>query len=266
MASVSSERTARQRWVQRRIQERVLAPAGALSLATSPLSLRYRASVPLRNRQYRVRERARRMLNVTVAVVGITLTAPLMIILAALVRLTSPGPIIFKQQRVGIDRRRDAVSGTGRQRRGTDRGGRIFTMYKFRTMRVQNGPAKEVWASRNDPRITPIGGFLRATRLDELPQLFNVLKGDMNIVGPRPEQPAIFESLSEEVGNYRTRQRVLPGITGLAQVTLGYDSDVQGVRKKVDLDIQYIRKRSAAKDLLIMARTLPVMVCRKVWM
>ena len=263
---MSQPSTGRQRWVQRQIQERTTAPVGALSFDTSPLSLRFRARNQVYDRRYRLRERARRVVNVAVAIVGITLTLPLMLAVAFVVRISSPGPIIFRQKRVGIDRRRRQYAECGSHRRSENRGGKIFTMYKFRTMKITRGPAREVWASRNDPRITPLGRFLRATRLDELPQLYNVLRGDMNIVGPRPEQPQIFETLSEEVGRYRTRQRVLPGITGLAQVTLGYDTDVEGVKQKVDLDLEYIRKRSARKDLLIMARTLPVMVFRKVWM
>jgi lipopolysaccharide/colanic/teichoic acid biosynthesis glycosyltransferase len=124
-----------------------------------------------------------------------------------------------------------------------------------------------VWASKHDPRITLVGRFLRATRLDELPQFLNVLKGDMNIVGPRPEQPEIFSELHGELGwRYRDRQKVLPGITGLAQVHLGYDTDLDGVRKKVEMDLEYIRSRSATQDLTIMAKTVPVMVFKKVWM
>jgi lipopolysaccharide/colanic/teichoic acid biosynthesis glycosyltransferase len=149
--------------------------------------------------------------------------------------------------------------------RREDRGGRIFTIYKFRTMRVDSD-VREVWASREDTRVTAVGGFLRATRLDEIPQFFNVLKGDMNIVGPRPEQPGIFVRLRDELAEYRRRQGVLPGITGLAQIELGYDTDVGTVRKKVELDLEYIRRRSAVHDLAIMLRTIPVVVCRKVWM
>lgn len=204
------------------------------------------------------------MLNVCVAAVGIALTAPLMIVIAVLVKATSPGPMIFRQQRVGLDRRSPRDQDPVNRRRSRDLGGTIFTIYKFRTMTV-DASAKEVWASRHDPRVTPLGRFLRATRLDELPQFFNVLKGDMNIVGPRPEQPGIFQNLREELGTYRRRQRVLPGITGLAQIEAGYDTDIEGVKRKVDLDLEYIRTRSAAEDLLIMARTVPVMVFRKVW-
>jgi len=266
---MTSSTSTRRKRIGRQIRDRVAYNAGVLSVETSPLSLRYRAHVMMPPRHHRVRELWRRVLNVTVASVGLVLTAPLMLIIAILVRATSRGPVIFRQQRVGIDRRRveerfhDRVQD---HRRRSNTGGRIFTMYKFRTMRVQAPDAKQVWASKHDPRITPIGRFLRATRLDELPQLVNVLRGDMNIVGPRPEQPSIFESLSEEVGNYRTRQRVLPGITGLAQVSLGYDTDIEGVEKKVEKDLEYIRKRSPREDLLIMARTVPVMVFRKVWM
>ncbi len=215
----------------------------------------------------RRRDQAARVLNVVVALVGLVITAPLMLVVAAAVKLTSPGPVIFKQQRVGIDRRRNrGASDADSHRRRADRGGRIFTIYKFRTMRTDGG-ARQRWAAKDDPRITPIGKFLRATRLDELPQFFNVLKGDMNIVGPRPEQPAIFAELNGELGRrYRSRQRVLPGITGLAQVELGYDTDLDGVRRKVDMDLAYIRKRSASKDLEIMAKTVPVMVFKKVWM
>ncbi len=207
-----------------------------------------------------------RWLNVAVALLGIILTAPVMIVVALLVRITSPGPVIFTQPRVGVDRRSGRGNPTGGLgRRKSDRGGALFTIYKFRTMRTDPADG-QVWASRNDPRITPIGRFLRATRLDELPQLFNVLKGDMNIVGPRPEQPEIFENLAREVYGYRERQRVLPGITGWAQVNHGYDQCLDDVKRKVELDLEYIQRRSPSADLLIMAKTVPVMVLQKVWM
>ncbi len=220
------------------------------------------------------RDRACRILNVAAALVGIILTAPLMLLISLAVKLTSPGPAIYKQARIGLDRRRrtddrrrfDRVPRSDAfPRRRKDFGGRLFTIYKFRTMRSDRD-GSQVWASKDDPRITPVGHFLRSTRLDELPQLFNVLRGDMNIVGPRPEQPEIFEELSQSVGNYRHRQRVLPGITGLAQVSMGYDRSLDDVRKKVDFDLEYIRRRSAVEDLMIMAKTMPVMVFRRVWM
>jgi lipopolysaccharide/colanic/teichoic acid biosynthesis glycosyltransferase len=208
-------------------------------------------------------DRLRRPLNVLAAAILIVLTAPAMLVIAILVRFTSPGPVIYRQPRVGLDRRVERGPGALNPQRKRDLGGRIFTMYKFRTMYEEGDTAREVWASKDDPRVTPLGRILRAFRLDELPQLFNVLLGDMNIVGPRPEQPGIFQDIRHEVGSYTHRQRVLPGITGLAQVSLPYDSDLDDVRKKVDLDLQYLRVRSPGEDLRIMAKTMPVMVMRK---
>lgn len=207
-------------------------------------------------------ERLRRVLNVLVAFVAILLALPLMLGIAVLVKLTSPGPVFYCQTRVGVDRRR---GGGGNWRRTVDYGGKLFTMYKFRTMtHVQPAAlAGEVWATPNDPRVTPVGRVLRKYRLDELPQLFNVLRGDMNVVGPRPEQPRIFMSLREQVDRYAVRQRVLPGITGWAQVNLPYDRSIDDVRRKVSLDLEYLQRASALEDVKILARTLPVVLLRK---
>jgi len=210
-------------------------------------------------------ERMRRVLNVLVALIGITVTAPVMLVVALLVKLDSRGPVIYKQKRVGLDRRGRADGPGERCRRQGDLGGRLFTIYKFRTMTMADGPSAERWASKNDRRVTRLGRVLRATRIDELPQLFNVLKGDMNIVGPRPEQPTIFAELRQEVTGYHQRQKVLPGITGWAQVNHGYDQSIEDVKKKVELDLEYIERRSAGSDLVIMAKTMPVMVFRRVW-
>jgi lipopolysaccharide/colanic/teichoic acid biosynthesis glycosyltransferase len=206
-------------------------------------------------------DKLRRVLNVLVALVGIVLALPLMILIALAIMLTSPGPVIFKQTRVGLDRRTPGVP-AGNWRRGVDHGGRLFTLYKFRTMRADSGRA-QIWASPDDPRVTRVGHFLRKYRLDELPQLFNVLKGDMNVVGPRPEQPAIFAELRDEIGRYPIRQRVLPGITGWAQVNQHYDRSIEDVRSKVELDLEYIRKQSVAEDLKILARTVPTVMFGK---
>lgn len=239
-----------------------------MEVMASPLSLRFKAKnmveVPPRLHRGDI---ACRLLNVAVASVGILVTAPLMVFIAVMIKLSSPGPVIYSQPRVGLDRRRFRADEPVSHRRRSDHGGRVFTIYKFRTMRAAKPGAAQTWSGKNDPRITWIGHFLRATRLDELPQFFNVIRGDMNIVGPRPEQPAIFEELHSELGwRYRTRQRVLPGITGLAQVKQGYDTDLEGVKKKVAFDLEYIGQRSATKDLAIMAKTVPVMVFRKVWL
>jgi len=211
-------------------------------------------------------EGIRRRLNLVVAGLGLVIAAPVMLLVALVIKLDSRGPVIFKQQRVGLDRRGSRGSGADNRRRQSDMGGRLFTMYKFRTMTWAPEGAAEKWASKEDRRVTRVGRFLRATRLDELPQLVNVLKGDMNIVGPRPEQPTIFQELRRELGDYQDRQKVLPGITGWAQVNLGYDTSIEDVRRKVELDLEYIERRSATQDLAIMAKTMPVMVFRKVWM
>jgi len=202
-----------------------------------------------------------RLLNVSVAAIGLVLAAPLMLLIAIAIKLTSPGPVFFTQVRVGIDRRRNKSSPSG-YRRTIDYGGRLFKLYKFRTMVPDADRAGAVWASPDDPRVTPIGRILRAYRLDELPQLINVLKGDMNIVGPRPEQPAIFMRLREQIEGYAERQHVLPGITGWAQINQHYDSSIEDVRRKLQYDLEYIRRRSALEDLKIMLRTLPVIAFR----
>src|SRR5207249_9912838 len=125
----------------------------------------------------------------------------------------------------------------GNSRRHADHGGRTFMMYKFRTMRADDGASPEVWALRDDPRVTPVGRVLRKLRLDELPQLWNVLAGDMNIVRPRPEQPSIFSYLRAQIESYPRRQRVRPGITGWAQINQAYDQSVDDVRQKVAYDL-----------------------------
>jgi lipopolysaccharide/colanic/teichoic acid biosynthesis glycosyltransferase len=204
---------------------------------------------------------ARRVLNVVVAAIGLVIAAPLLLVIAALVKLTSPGPALFVQTRVGMDRRTpEADKGDGR--RQLDLGGRPFRIYKFRTMHVQ-ARSQQVWASQNDPRVTPVGRVLRKYRLDELPQLFNVLLGDMNIVGPRPEQPGIVVDLQQQINAYRLRHKVRPGITGWAQINHHYDQSIEDVRRKVSLDLEYITRRSFAEDLKIMLRTVPVVVLRK---
>jgi lipopolysaccharide/colanic/teichoic acid biosynthesis glycosyltransferase len=208
-------------------------------------------------------ESARRALNVTVAAVGIVLTSPLMIVIAVLIKLTSRGSVFYTQTRIGIDRRAPGRP-AGNSRRRENCGGRPFTILKFRTMAAHKGPsAREVWAVSNDPRITGVGRILRKYRLDELPQLINVLRGEMNVVGPRPEQPTIFARLREEIERYDERQRVHPGITGWAQINHSYDSSVEDVRKKLTFDLEYISRLSAFEDLRIMVRTLPVMIGKK---
>lgn len=205
-------------------------------------------------------EGARRALNVAVAVVGLVIAAPVMVVVALLIRLTSPGPVLFLQTRVGLDRRDPKAAGNGR--RQLDLGGKPFRIYKFRTMYVQQ-KTEQVWARPDDPRITPVGRVLRKYRLDELPQLLNVLLGDMNMVGPRPEQPNIVNDLQQQITSYKLRHKVRPGITGWAQINHHYDRSIEDVRRKVSLDLEYIGRQSFTEDLKIMLRTVPVVVLRK---
>jgi lipopolysaccharide/colanic/teichoic acid biosynthesis glycosyltransferase len=204
-----------------------------------------------------------RAINITLASIALLLLSPIMIVLALLVKLTSPGPVIYKQVRVGIDRRaRRTLAIVDRRRQ--DGGGIMFTIYKFRTMCVDaECGTGAVWASTNDPRVTPIGKVLRQFRLDELPQLWNVVIGDMNIVGPRPERPGIFAKLRGDIEEYPNRQRARPGITGLAQVSQHYDTCLDDVKRKVEFDLEYLKRQGVAEDMRIMLKTVPVILFRK---
>ena len=232
--------------------------AGASARRTPFLRLREEGAPPIVQM-----EGARRALNVAVALLLIALTLPLCVLIAIAIKLTSRGPALYSQTRVGIDTRGTGIRADDPRRRH-DVGGRPFRIYKFRTMTVDAEHATgAVWAAKNDRRVTTVGRVLRAYRLDELPQLINVLRGEMNIVGPRPERPPIFESLRKNVPDYHLRQRARPGITGHAQINLQYDSTIEDVRKKVQLDLEYIARQSFWTDLKIMAETLPVMLFRR---
>lgn len=180
----------------------------------------------------------KRLIDLIVSLTVLMLGFPLWLILGVLVRVTSPGPAIYRQRRVGQH-------------------GEAFTMYKFRTMRndaeKNTGP---VWASANDPRYTPIGQWLRKMRLDEVPQLWNVLKGEMSLVGPRPERPYFVDRLAQEIPLYNRRHRVKPGITGLAQVKWKYDTSIEDVRQKVKYDLFYIENMSLRMDFKILFQTI----------
>lgn len=208
-------------------------------------------------------DRIERGVNFGMALVLILLTFPFWILIALAIKLTSRGPVLYTQTRVGLDTRHGSTLAPD-PRRKMDLGGRPFTIYKFRTMAAdaeqRTGP---VWAVRGDPRVTPLGRILRELRLDELPQLINVLKGDMNLVGPRPERPAFVAELRRQLPEYPGRHRVKPGLTGLAQVNLEYDSCVDTVRAKLEYDLEYIRRRSLLEDLKIMLKTVPVILFRK---
>jgi lipopolysaccharide/colanic/teichoic acid biosynthesis glycosyltransferase len=181
---------------------------------------------------------AKRLMDAGISLLVLLLGLPLWLAIGVLVRLTSPGPAIYCQQRVG-------------------RYGNVFTMYKFRTMR-QNAEASTgpVWATEDDPRYTNIGRILRKTRIDEVPQFWNVLKGDMSLVGPRPERPYFVNKLMEEIPLYNRRHRVKPGLTGLAQVKWKYDSCLDDVRQKVKYDLFYIENMSLRMDAKILFQTI----------
>jgi exopolysaccharide biosynthesis polyprenyl glycosylphosphotransferase len=182
----------------------------------------------------------KRPLDMALAAIGMLIGAPLMLFCAALVRLTSPGPIIYKQVRVG-------------------RYGRLFWIYKFRTMRVDAEKNGAVWAKKSDGRITPVGKFLRKTRFDELPQLWNILVGDMSLVGPRPERPEFVEQLRRQVPHYDLRHLVQPGLTGWAQVRFRYGSSIADSQRKLAFDLYYVRHCGLMFDAAIWLRTLAAM-------
>lgn len=214
-----------------------------------------------------VHEAALRALNVGVAVLLLVIAAPLFLLLALAIKLDSDGPVLYRQLRVGVDRRRDREGGGGSEdsRRTGDLGGRPFVIYKFRTMETDAeddlGPT---WSGHEDDRVTRVGRFLRKHRLDELPQLWNVLKGDMAIVGPRPERPLFFQELRRVFDAYPERQTVPPGITGWAQVNRDSDRSLDDVEHKLRYDLLYLERRSIWFDLYIMLKTPIVMAKREI--
>ncbi len=186
-----------------------------------------------------------RVYSFTAALIGLLLASPLMVLIAILVKLESRGPVLFQQERVGKD-------------------GKAFKLFKFRSMRAnaeaESGP---VWTVDNDPRITRVGQLLRKSHLDELPQLWNVLRGDMNIVGPRPERPEFMELLGSQVPYYSHRHIVRPGVTGWAQVRYNYGSTVDEQCEKLRHDLYYIKNVSPSLDFLILFETVKIVLWRR---
>lgn len=182
------------------------------------------------------------MYSPAIALVGTVLTLPIMLLAGIAVRLTSRGPILYRQQRIGLN-------------------GALFTLYKFRSM-YADAEAKTgaVWASKDDPRVTPLGRWLRKLRIDELPQLWNVLRGEMAVVGPRPERPEFVKVLSEKIPYYRQRHCLRPGITGWAQINYRYGETLEDTIVKLEYDLYYIKHISASLDLYIIFHTLKTML------
>jgi sugar transferase (PEP-CTERM system associated) len=187
---------------------------------------------------------ARRIVSTLTAAAGLLLFLPLFPFVVLAVRLSSPGPIFFRQTRVGM-------------------GGRNFTVYKFRTMRTDAEVAGAKWASKDDPRATRVGRFMRKTRLDEVPQLWNVLRGDMGFVGPRPERPEFVPWLSENIPYFDLRHMIRPGLTGWAQVRYGYGATLEEAREKLEYDLYYIKHMTLGLDLLIMFETVKTILRRR---
>ena len=193
------------------------------------INIRY---VPLNNTFNALVKRA---MDIVGSIVGIIVTSPLMLLMCLIIKLTSPGPLIYKQERVGLHNQ-------------------TFWMYKFRSMEVQpEAEEKKAWTVKNDPRVTPIGKFMRHTSIDELPQLFNILKGNMSLVGPRPERPFFVEKFREEIPRYMVKHQVRPGLTGWAQVN-GYRGDTS-IRKRIECDLYYIENWSIGLDIKIIFLT-----------
>lgn len=215
----------------------------------------------------------KRTFDIIGSLVGIILTLPLWLIIPVMIKLDSSGPVLYSQTRVGLNRRKNERRGYQKtdvdnlrndERRQQNGFGSVFKVYKFRTMvndaEKKSGP---VWATKDDPRVTKVGAFLRKSRIDEIPQFFNVLKGEMSIVGPRPERPEFVTRLNDEVENYAKRLLVKPGITGLAQVSNGYDDSISSVVQKVKHDMKYINNRSFWLDTKILFLTVWVMFTGK---
>jgi lipopolysaccharide/colanic/teichoic acid biosynthesis glycosyltransferase len=241
-------------------RRRVSASAATKSTETLPAPA---VAVPVATHMPSAGERLRRILNFVLALLGLIVAMPVMLLVALVIRLTSRGPVLYTQTRVGLDRRNPGLDDANHRRR-QDIGGKPFLIYKFRTMTVNaESGSGAIWAQHNDPRVTWIGRYLRQYRLDELPQLYNVLRGEMNIVGPRPERPTIFAQLREHIGEYPLRQRAKPGITGLAQINHHYDRCIEDVKTKVSYDLKYIERQGILEDLKIMLQTIPVMLFRR---
>lgn len=208
----------------------------------------------------------KRLLDVFGAVSGLVLSSLVWFVLAILIKLDSKGAVIYKQSRIGKNRRKGdrrvlqmevPVERRKGERRKVDLLGRPFKVYKFRSMKHDaEKKTGAVWASENDPRVTNVGRVLRPYHLDEIPQFINVLKGDMSLVGPRPERPEFVTRLKSALPGYAQRFESKPGITGLAQVTCGYDHSLEDVKQKLQYDLQYISRSDPKTDLRILWQTL----------
>jgi len=219
---------------------------------------------------------AKRLFDIAAALGMLVLLSPVLLMTAVMVKITSPGPVIYSQTRIGLNLRSKAKQDRraskmllsdnedrrqpGRDRRELSNFGRPFTIYKFRTMRTDAERDGAQLAQHGDSRVTHIGRLLRRTRIDELPQLWNILKGDMSLIGPRPERPEFMQQLQQHIPNFMDRLGLKPGMTGIAQVVNGYDNDLEGFRRKVSYDLLYLQNCSAWNDFKILIRTIRVVI------
>ena len=203
----------------------------------------------------------KRGVDIASAVMALTVFGLMLPALALLIKLDSPGPVFYTQTRIGRNRRRRRAGlSSEADRRKVLQPGRPFTIYKLRTMCANAEQSGPQWAAKGDARVTRVGRILRKTRLDEVPQFINVLRGEMSLIGPRPERLCFIRKLEKDVPHYRERLLILPGITGLAQVVNGYDESLDSVRRKVELDRQYIREYGLKSDVKIVLRTIRVVL------
>jgi exopolysaccharide biosynthesis polyprenyl glycosylphosphotransferase len=185
---------------------------------------------------------AKRAMDITFSLTLLIATLPLLIILSILIKLDSRGPVFYRQARVGLR-------------------GQVFSIYKFRSMVVDaESKSGAKWAQAGDPRVTRIGRFIRRTRIDEIPQVLNVLKGEMSFVGPRPERPEFVKELAKEIRFYNERHRTKPGLTGWAQINYPYGASVKDANEKLKYDLYYLKNRSILLDIFIMLQTLRIVV------
>jgi lipopolysaccharide/colanic/teichoic acid biosynthesis glycosyltransferase len=202
----------------------------------------------------------KRVFDIIVSVVALSIFGLMLPTLMLLIKLDSPGPTFYSQERVGLNRRRRRNDFPGDDRRKVLQPGRPFKVLKLRTMGTNAETDGPQWARVNDVRVTRVGKILRRSRLDEVPQFLNVLRGEMSVIGPRPERMVFVRQLEKEIPNYRDRLLVLPGITGLAQVINGYDDGIESVRRKVELDRRYIQKAGFIQDGKILVSTVSVVL------
>jgi lipopolysaccharide/colanic/teichoic acid biosynthesis glycosyltransferase len=187
----------------------------------------------------------KRAIDVVLSGLGLVCALPLVVVLAILVRMTSKGPAFYRQERVGQH-------------------GRVFTLFKIRTMRNDaEAGTGAVWSQPSDVRVTRLGRFLRSTRLDELPQLWNVLVGDMSLIGPRPERPEVVSQLTRQIPFYGLRHVVMPGLSGWAQVSYPYGASVEDALEKLQYDLFYVKNLSVGIDLFIMFETIKTIVLQR---